>query len=636
MELPVVLRRPTRELLVLALGLAAGLALAWAGATVHEGLRTAGEVAVTRIAGQAEDAVRAEWERLLRAAEPPLAASGETFRWSVGEPLLAPSADPSPASSPGRSSVAATLLEEAEHRELVEQDPAGALDLVLEAREKAVSDPERDLAGLRALQLGARLGREDLVASSWESLRAAPLAETREGLPLRVLAWLSLPSAQRASAPERPILSASELEGLFLSEDSVLLGPPEAPEARFEPAPLLVLVCERGGLALPPLARRAVAALSAAAGGLPELEEEGRWRPLELLGRAFLARREGAVVTGFFHAARALPEALTARLALPRGFALDFEGSDEALGVPLRPRFALSGSDLALTLRHADPEGLARAESSRLRLLRGALFALAGTAVAGGFLTARLFARQRRLDALKSAFIAGVSHDLRTPLASILLLAENLEDGVVAPAARARYHRALRREATRLRRLVDDVLDFSRLERGRAPELQCETLDLAPFLDEFEAELGARVGEAGRAFRCERGALPATATLDAHALRRALANLVDNALKHGRGAVRLDVATRAGRLRFAVEDEGPGVPVSERERIFQPFERGPGEGGHVGGTGLGLAIVRSIARAHGGEARVVEASAGPGARFELDLPSEDAGSTEAERSERRA
>lgn len=634
MDLPAALRRPARELFVLALGSAAGLALAWAGATVHEGLRTAGEVAVARIAGGAEDAVRAEWERLLRAAEPPLAASGETFRWSVGEALLEPSVAPSPAPAPGRPSVAATLLEEAEHRELVEQDPTGALDLVLEAREKAASDPERDLAQLRALQLAARLGREDLVEPSWEALRAAPLGEVREGLPLRLLAWLSLPPGLRASGSDRPVLSESELEGLFLAEDSLVLGPPEAPEARFEPAALLVLVCERGDFHPPPLARRATAALAKAAGGLPEIEEEGRWQPLELLDRPFLARREGATVTGFFHAPRALSEALVARLALPRGFALDFTGANEALGVSLRPPFALPGSDLAVTLRHADPEGIARAESSRLRLLRGALFGLAGTAVAGGFLTARLLARQRRLDALKSAFIAGVSHDLRTPLASILLLAENLEDGVVAPAARARYHRALRREATRLRRLVDDVLDFSRLERGRAPELQCEVLDLAPFLDELEAELGARVGEAGRAFRCERGALPETATLDAHALRRALANLVDNALKHGRGAVRLDVSARAGRLRFGVEDEGPGVPVPDRERVFQPFERRTGEGGHVGGTGLGLAIVRSIARAHGGEARVAAATGGSGARFELDLPSEEATLSRAERTER--
>jgi len=315
---------------------------------------------------------------------------------------------------------------------------------------------------------------------------------------------------------------------------------------------------------------------------------------------------------------------LVERSALPPFFVLDFDGTDETSGVALRPRVSLPDSPYAFTLRHPDPAGLGRAEASRLKILRGALFTLAFACAAGGFLCARVLARQRKLAELKSAFVAGVSHDLRTPLASILLLAENLETGVAGDADRARYHGALRKEATRLRRLVDDVLDFSRLERGEAPRLEREGLDLGRFAGELEEDCRARVEAEGRAFTCERGSLPESASLDAHAVRRALENLLDNALKHGSGAVRLSLASAHGRLVFAVADEGPGVPATERERVFEPFERLNGTNGHTGGTGLGLAIVRSIARAHGGEARVRAGEDGTGAVFELDLPLEEA------------
>jgi two-component system phosphate regulon sensor histidine kinase PhoR len=320
---------------------------------------------------------------------------------------------------------------------------------------------------------------------------------------------------------------------------------------------------------------------------------------------------------GFFYAPRALRETLERRTALAAGFALDLAGDDASLGSALRARIPLPASSLAFTLRHRDPDSLASAEAERLRLLRGALFALAGGCAAGGALTARVLRRQRRLDALRSRFIAGVSHDLRTPLASILLVTENLESGVGGEEARARYHKALRREAARLRRLIDDVLDFARLERGEAPRLEREELDLAAFAERLAVDLGARVEERGRAFACEHGALPATAVIDAAAVRRALENLVENALKHGTGTVRLGFAARDGHLRIMVADEGPGVPPAERERVFEPFERHPTNGADVGGTGLGLAIVRSIARAHGGAARVVP---GAGSTFELELP----------------
>ena len=100
-------------------------------------------------------------------------------------------------------------------------------------------------------------------------------------------------------------------------------------------------------------------------------------------------------------------------------------------------------------------------------------------------LISRALRRERILSDLKSAFIARVSHDLRTPVASILLMAENLQEGRVGADSAPRYHGLIRSEALRLRRMVDDVLDFSRLERGRAPDLHREDVDLAHFVDDL-------------------------------------------------------------------------------------------------------------------------------------------------------
>src|SRR5688572_13624435 len=129
MAFPTPLGAHGRELGVAAVGLAAASALAWAGATVHEGLHTATELAVARVAGAATATVLAEWERMLRDSEPPVPPAGERFRWSPREPELEPLVLRELRAEPGALSVFETLLAEAERRELVEQDPAGALEL---------------------------------------------------------------------------------------------------------------------------------------------------------------------------------------------------------------------------------------------------------------------------------------------------------------------------------------------------------------------------------------------------------------------------------------------------------------------------------------------------------------------------
>ncbi len=629
-----------RELAILSAGLGAALALLWAGATIQGNVSTAGAVAVARLSGEVADTVVAEWERLLRDPEFPVEPAGEVFTWKPGEPALEPLElrerwEPMEPEAP---TVFDTLLAEAERRELVEEDPRAALGLVLDALAAEPEALHRPEGLLRAIQLGGRLGETEIARTHFELVRKElDPRDAREGLPYECLSWFALPAGVSREVPAAALFSGDDLARFALDEDRILLGAPEVrPEVRFELSPTLEVLLERLRLEPPPLEARKARALARSAGALPAVEEDGLWHPFDWAGRPFLARSSAGTVEGFFHAPDALAGALARRARLPDGFQLDFRGEEESAGPAVRPRARLPGSELAFVLRHADPERIARDESTRLAALRSALFVLAFFCAAGGFVTARVLSRERKLAELKSAFVAGVSHDLRTPLASILLMAENLEAGRVSEENRARYHQTLRREAERLRRLIDGVLDFSRFERGVEADLRPEELDLPRFLDELARASRERVEEAGGTFALATNAVPPTATLDPLALRRAVANLVDNALKHGGGEVRLGWEADASHLKLSVGDRGPGVPPARAAAIFRPFERfpvGPGapggsaERGGPRGLGLGLAIVRSIARGHGGGVSVRSGQNGPGedgrgATFEIVIPLE--------------
>jgi two-component system, OmpR family, sensor kinase len=229
------------------------------------------------------------------------------------------------------------------------------------------------------------------------------------------------------------------------------------------------------------------------------------------------------------------------------------------------------------------------------------------------------------LDRLSQAFasqrefIADASHELRTPLTVIRGQLEVLaaQERPTAPEIR-RVERLVQAEIARLSRLVDDVLVLARAEQQDF--LRIEPIDLSLFVAELWDGL-SRTAER----RFELGPLPeGTLDADPDRLAQALRNLAGNAIEHTgerSGLVRLEVARHgAGMLRFRVIDDGPGIPDSERERVFERFhraDRGPTRA--PGGAGLGLAIVRAIAQAHEGEVHVVAPLDG-GARVELILP----------------
>lgn len=289
------------------------------------------------------------------------------------------------------------------------------------------------------------------------------------------------------------------------------------------------------------------------------------------------------------------------------------------LGVPAAP--APLPSDLRLIL--ARPELYSGPAARRQLWLWTATGVLVVALAAVGILGARALARRSELERLRGDFVAAVSHELRTPAASIALLADNLAEGRVPGGARQHeYFTALRRDAARLQRLVADVLDWSRLERGAFRVETCPTRPDA-LLQRVAEEQRARLADAGLRLELDiEPGLPETA-LDADAVERALYNLLENARRYAAagGLVRLCARRDSGCLLLAVEDAGPGIPHGWRERVFQPFQRGPaGSGSASAGAGLGLALVRQTARAHGGDVSLDAGRDGRGARFTLHFP----------------
>ena len=232
--------------------------------------------------------------------------------------------------------------------------------------------------------------------------------------------------------------------------------------------------------------------------------------------------------------------------------------------------------------------------------------------------------RAQRLARQQVEFVTGVTHELNTPLAAIRSAGQNLAAGIVTdPAQVRRYGDLIEKEGGRLTALVAQVLDFAGIESGSRAYAR-EPLSLATIVDDVLRDHRLVLEQSGIALERELpGDLPELRG-DAQALRRAIANLVTNAAKFAASGKWIGVRAAARPDRHAVElrveDHGPGIPREERERVFEPFYRGPAaERNAAPGSGLGLSLVRHVVRAHGGSVRV-EAGDGGGAAFVVELP----------------
>jgi len=254
---------------------------------------------------------------------------------------------------------------------------------------------------------------------------------------------------------------------------------------------------------------------------------------------------------------------------------------------------------------------------SQLPLLLGLL----GLSVALALVAFTLLARENQLARARSDFVASVSHELRTPLAQVRLFVETLRLGRAdTEEARQWSLDQIDRESRRLVHLVDNVLVFTR-GPGRLLEEPAQPLELTGEVRAIVAEYEPLA--ASRRARIEVAApdLPLVWVGSRNALRHALLNVLDNAVKYGPmdQVVRVHVTPSPGGARIEVHDQGPGVPPAERERIWQPFQRGGGRVARaVGGSGIGLHLVRELMHAQGGSARVTDSPDG-GACFVLEL-----------------
>jgi two-component system sensor histidine kinase SenX3 len=224
-----------------------------------------------------------------------------------------------------------------------------------------------------------------------------------------------------------------------------------------------------------------------------------------------------------------------------------------------------------------------------------------------------------RLESVRRDFVANVSHELKTPAGALTLLAETIE-GEDDPEVVARLARRMGGEADRLVRIIDDLLDLSRIEANEAPSRGL-------------VAVGAVVDKAVEPLRDLAAAMDVTLSVgevptdvavpgDERDLVSALSNLVDNAIKYSEPKGEVHIAARSldGRVEVTVSDAGVGIPSRDLERVFERFYRvDRARSRSTGGTGLGLAIVRHVAANHGGSVRV-HSKEGEGSTFVLDLP----------------
>jgi signal transduction histidine kinase len=279
---------------------------------------------------------------------------------------------------------------------------------------------------------------------------------------------------------------------------------------------------------------------------------------------------------------------------------------------------AFPGLTLAIKLRGTTLAAIGE-RFARISFLTLAALSLV---LAGGIaLTYRNVTKEMALARLKSDFVSNVSHELRTPLALIRLYAETLEMGrLTSPEKYQEYYRIIRKESERLTALINNILDFSRIEAGRK-EYDFRETDMSELVHNTLDSYRYQLEQSGFQFEEKIDEVPPM-RVDREAMARSLLNLVNNALKYSqdRKYIGVNLYRDNGSVKLEVVDQGIGIPHQEQQKIFEKFYRvGDPLVHNTKGSGLGLSLVRHIVQAHGGEV-AVDSAPGQGSKFTIVLP----------------
>jgi signal transduction histidine kinase len=322
--------------------------------------------------------------------------------------------------------------------------------------------------------------------------------------------------------------------------------------------------------------------------------------------------------------ALALMREVVLRERVPEQFRFAWFVGNTPVGAPESgAAFASAGGDeIRCAIVLAGPDALFMRQRQRAWLFGGLLAGSALVAVAGVVHTFRSYRKQERLNELKSNFVASVSHELRAPLASMRLLSEGLQGGRVTDATKQReYFNFLVQECRRLSGLIENVLDFSRIEQGRK-SYEFELVDLRRVVEAAVRTVSPMADERRARLDFEPGNEEMLAQVDVLAMQQAVMNVLDNAVKHSAPGGTVSVQTRLDRTEVAisVRDQGPGIDAKEHERIFERFHRlGSEQRRETQGVGIGLSIVKHTVEAHRGSVTVTSAP-GSGSTFTIRVP----------------
>lgn len=559
------------------------------------------------------DAERAARDRAEHALGEAVVEASERAREPRGEPVASwRLAEPVPGPPPEEvSEDQRLLLKEAAYREAIEAERGRALDLWRRLATEQGPAWLHQVASLRGGMLARRMGDPAAARTLLGAAATAPPSLLdADGVYVRLAALYHLAALDLEAGRHGAVLSF-----LDEAEDGGRLAAGPAPNAGDLVLALAALLPSEGAAGEEPAAvlRLRAAARRAALGQriLAALPRDGHayaagrlaWRRGPLL-----QLRDVAVLLD-----PASPALVASIDVLPAS-------SDESLG-PLEARLAPPLQGLIIRVR---PQPPAAGDLAVLALVAGLLVYALGCGLA-------LTALRRSLKAarMQADFVAAVSHELKTPIASVRAMAEFMADGGVQDPERAHtYAERIEGEMTRLGATVRNVLDAARIERLGSLPVALQPDDPARVVEEVGAAFQPTLERRGFRFAWEAEPAAKPLNLDREALKGVLMNLVDNAAKFSEERKEIEVrgAPRDARGGYAIEvlDRGRGIAARDRQRLFERFFRGDAaKAGAVPGVGLGLHVARQVVQAHGGtlQARSRE---GGGSVFRLELEGDEA------------